>query len=162
PDQVVQEARARLEKRWHLAVTDPDCGDWPFRISLGTPPKAMLERDFRTALTWARNWEEWATARQLALDWRTRLVIGTTQPLPTWSRHWVARPPPRQSPPAPSPRLVIGTTQPLRARVTSPDADAAARVCGDGWPQPLRQARHCMGLVTESFPDADHAQVIRG
>jgi hypothetical protein len=27
PDQVVREARARLEKRWHLAVTDAACGD---------------------------------------------------------------------------------------------------------------------------------------
>jgi hypothetical protein len=130
PDQVVREARARLEKRWHLAVTDAACGDWPFRISLGTPPKATLERDFKTALTWARNWEEWATARQLALDWRKRIVVGTTQPLPT--------------------------------HVTVPDADAAARVCGDGWPQRLNEACRRLALIRDFFPDADHARVIRG
>jgi hypothetical protein len=130
PDQATLEARARLERRWHLAVTDPAWGDWPCRISLGTPPKATLERDFKTALSWARDWEEWATAQRLNLDWRTRIVLGTTQPLPT--------------------------------HVTIPDADAAARVCGDGWPQRLSRARCRLALVRDSFPDAGHAQVIRG
>jgi hypothetical protein len=83
PEQATDEARTRLEKRWHLAITGTASADWPFRIPLGTPPKALLERDFRTALTWARTWEEWAAARQLTLDWRTRIVTGTTQPLPT-------------------------------------------------------------------------------
>ena len=83
PEQATDEARARLEKRWHRAIAGTASGDWPFRISLGTPAEAMLERDFRTALTWARTWEEWAAAAQLTLDWRTRIVTGTTQPLPT-------------------------------------------------------------------------------
>jgi len=83
PEQATDEARTRLEKRWHLAITGTGSPDWPFRIFLGDPPKAMLERDFRTALTWARTWEEWAAARKLTLDWRTRIVTGTTQPLPT-------------------------------------------------------------------------------
>jgi hypothetical protein len=83
PEQATDEARTRLEKRWHLAITGTASADWPFRIPLGTPPKALLERDFKTALTWARTWEEWAAARHLALDWRNRIVTGTTQPLPT-------------------------------------------------------------------------------
>ena len=83
PGQATDQARTRLEKRWHLAITGTASRDWPFRISLGIPPKAMLERDFRTALTWARTWEEWAATRQLILDWRTRIVTGTTQPFPT-------------------------------------------------------------------------------
>jgi hypothetical protein len=83
PEQATDEARTRLEKRWHLAITDTASADWPFRIPLGTPPKALLERDFKPALTWARTWQEWAAARHLALDWRNRIVTGTTQPLPT-------------------------------------------------------------------------------
>ena len=83
PEQATDEARTRLERRWHHAITGTASGGWPFRIPLGTPAKAMLERDFRTALSWARTWEEWAAARQLTLDWRTRIVMGTTQPLPT-------------------------------------------------------------------------------
>ncbi len=83
PEQATDEARTRLQKRWHLAITATASADWPFRIPLGTPPRAVLERDFKTALTWARTWEEWSAARQLTLDWRTRIVTGTTQPLPT-------------------------------------------------------------------------------
>jgi hypothetical protein len=71
--------RGTLAPRHHRRASS----DWPFRIPLGTPPKALLERDFRTVLTWARTWKEWAAARQLTLDWRTRIVTGTTQPLPT-------------------------------------------------------------------------------
>jgi hypothetical protein len=83
PEQATDEARTRLEKRWHLAITGIASADWPFRIPLGTPPKALLELDFKPALTWARTWQEWAAARHLALDWRNRIVTGTTQPLPT-------------------------------------------------------------------------------
>lgn len=83
PEQATDEARTRLEKRWHLAITSTASADWPFRVHLGNPPKQVLERDFKSALTWARTWEEWAAARHLALDWRTRIVTGTTQPLPT-------------------------------------------------------------------------------
>src|SRR6266851_5124850 len=130
PEQATDEARTRLEKRWHLAITGTASADWPFRVPLGNPPKATLERDFRTALTWARTWEEWAAARQLALDWRTRIVTGTTQPLPT--------------------------------HVTIPDADTAARLCGEHWPARLTEARRRLTLVRNSFPRADHARVIRG
>jgi hypothetical protein len=129
PEEATDEARTRLEKRWHLAITGTASGDWPFRIPLGTPPKAMLEREFRTALTWARIWDEWAAARQLALDWRTRIVTGTTQPLPT--------------------------------HVTIPDADAAARLCGDNWTDRLGEARRRLAVVRNAFPHADHAWVIR-
>lgn len=83
PDQATDEARTRLEKRWYLAITGTASADWPFRIFLGNPPKEVLERDFKTALSWARTWEEWAAARQLTLKWHTRIVTGTTQPLPT-------------------------------------------------------------------------------
>ena len=83
PAQVTGEIRSRLEKRWHLAIAGADSGDWPFRAALGTPPKAALEADFQTARTWARTWDDWATAHKLTLDWRTRIVLGTTQPLPS-------------------------------------------------------------------------------
>jgi hypothetical protein len=83
PEQATDETRTRLERRWHLAITGTASEDWPFRVPLGTPPKMLLERDFKTALTWARTWEEWAEVRHLTLDWRTRVVSGTTQPLPT-------------------------------------------------------------------------------
>jgi hypothetical protein len=42
PQQATEEIRSRLEKRWHLAITDESGGDWPHRIALGSPPKATL------------------------------------------------------------------------------------------------------------------------
>jgi hypothetical protein len=83
PQQATEEIRSRLEKRWHLAMTDAPGGDWPCRVALGTPPKATLEADFQKARTWARTWEDWAAQRQLTISWSPRLVLGTTQPMPT-------------------------------------------------------------------------------
>jgi len=83
PAQVTGEIRSRLERRWHLAIAGADSGDWPFRAALGTPPKAALEANFQTARSWARTWDDWETAHKLTLDWRTRIVLGTTQPLPS-------------------------------------------------------------------------------
>jgi hypothetical protein len=83
PQQATEEIRSRLEKRWHLAITDESGGDWPHRIALGSPPKATLEADFQKARTWARTWEDWTAPRQLTTSWSPRIVLGTTQPMPT-------------------------------------------------------------------------------
>lgn len=83
PPQATEEIRARLEKRWHLAIAGTAGGDWPHKIALGTPSKAALEADFQKARIWARTWEDWAAQQQLVLSWSPRLVRGTTQPLPT-------------------------------------------------------------------------------
>jgi len=80
--QVIREIQSRLERRWHLAIADLAAGDWPYRVLLGTPPRAVLEADFQSARAWARTWEEWAAARELAIEWDTRIVLGTTQPMP--------------------------------------------------------------------------------
>lgn len=81
--QVIEEIRSRLEKRWYYAVAGVERGDWPFKVALGTPLKVTLEADFRSAHEWVHTWKEWAAAHGLTLDWRTRLVRGTRQPLPT-------------------------------------------------------------------------------
>ncbi|WP_187365824.1 Wadjet anti-phage system protein JetD domain-containing protein [Trebonia kvetii] len=83
PAQVAAEVRARLEKRWHLAIAAPSRADWPFRCALGAPAGGALEADFQRARAWARNWEDWASANDAVIDWRTRLVRGTTQPMPS-------------------------------------------------------------------------------
>lgn len=83
PQQATEEIRTRLEKRWHLAITDGRGGDWPCRIALGAPSKATLEADFQKARTWARTWEDWAARQRLTISWSPRLVLGTTQPMPT-------------------------------------------------------------------------------
>jgi hypothetical protein len=83
PQQATEEIRSRLEKRWHLAITDVPGGDWPSRVALGAPPKAVLEADFQRARAWARIWEAWAEQHQLTIDWNSRMVLGTTQPMPT-------------------------------------------------------------------------------
>jgi hypothetical protein len=83
PPQVSEEIRSRLDKRWHLAITDAPGGDWPYRVPLGSPPKAVLEADFQSARAWARTWEDWAAEHQVTIDWNTRMVLGTTQPMPT-------------------------------------------------------------------------------
>jgi hypothetical protein len=80
--QATGEIQSRLERHWHLAVADPADRSWPFSVPLGAPPKAALEADFEQARDWARTWENWAAARQLTLKWDTRLVRGTTQPMP--------------------------------------------------------------------------------
>jgi hypothetical protein len=81
--QATEEIQSRLEKRWHLAAAGIDSGDWPFRIALGTPPKAELEADFPAARAWALAWEDWAATQKLKLDWDPRIVHGTTQPMPS-------------------------------------------------------------------------------
>jgi hypothetical protein len=83
PQQATEEIRARLERRWHQAIAGEPGGDWPCRIALGSPPRATLEADFQKARAWARAWEEWGTEQQLTLTWSTRIVLGTTQPMPT-------------------------------------------------------------------------------
>jgi hypothetical protein len=82
PPEVTREIQTRLERRWHLAIADPAAGGWPFRVPLGAPPKTVLEADFKVARAWARTWEEWSADRQLAMDWNTRTVLGTSQPMP--------------------------------------------------------------------------------
>jgi len=82
PSQAIKEVQSRLERRWHLAIVNPATGDWPFRVPLGAPSRAILEADFQSAHAWARTWEDWAAARQLSIDWNTRMVLGTTQPMP--------------------------------------------------------------------------------
>jgi hypothetical protein len=123
------EIQSRLERRWHLTISDPVDGSWPFPVPLGAPPKAALEADFEQARDWARTWEDWAAARQLTLKWDTRLVRGTTQPMPG--------------------HLLI------------PDIDTAARICGQGWPERLAQARHRLEVARGAFPLADHPKIIR-
>jgi hypothetical protein len=129
PEQVTAEIRSRLQKRWHLAAAGLDCGDWPFHVALGAPARATLEADFAAAHCWALNWRDWADTRGLRLEWRTRLVLGTTQPLP--------------------------------ARLAIPDADHAARVCGQDWPDRLAEARRRLALLSAAFPDANHAAAVR-
>ncbi len=81
--QAMREIQSRLERRWHLAIADPAVEDRPFRVPLGMPPKAVLEADFQSARAWALTWEDWAAARQLAVEWNTRIVLGTSQPIPS-------------------------------------------------------------------------------
>ena len=129
PQQVTEEIRTRLDKRWHLAITGAPGGDWPHRVALGMPPRATLEADFQKARAWARTWEDWAAGQQLTISWSGRIVLGTTQPMPT--------------------HLEIA------------DVNAAARVCGQDWPQRLARGCHRLPLIRSDFPLADHARIIR-
>jgi len=74
-------------------------------------------------------WEDWAAQYQLTIDWNTRMVLGTTQPMPT--------------------------------HLEIPDVDAAARLCGQDWPQRLARGRHRLSLARASFPLADHSRIVR-
>ena len=58
-------------------------------------------------------------------------------------------------------RTVLGTKQQLPARLTVPDAHIAARVAGQGWTARLEAALGRLTVLRASFPDADHAAVVR-
>lgn len=72
----------RLSGTWHQVVTGDPTG-WPVRLTLGKPSRADLEARFTQVRGWARDWQTWADAQDLTVEWETRLLHGTRQPLPT-------------------------------------------------------------------------------
>lgn len=83
PSKAAADIGTRLAARWHLTAAGHDDDGWPARIPLGPPGKTALETGFETARTWARDWEDWAAARDVTLDWANRTVRGTIQQMPT-------------------------------------------------------------------------------
>lgn len=82
PTDAVEVVRKRLAAAWAPAAAGEEF-TWNPRVPLlGTVTAAQLTADFPRYAAWAREWSAWAAEWGVELDWRTRRVGGTDQPLP--------------------------------------------------------------------------------
>ena len=84
PEQITADIERRLHNTWNDHLDTPTNPAWPHTFPLGTPPtKAELEKRFDTYQQLALTVRSWASTNELTLTTATRLVHGTSQPIPT-------------------------------------------------------------------------------
>ena len=84
PEQIAADIERRLNNTWNDHLDTSSEPAWPHTFPLGTPPpKADLEQRFEAYQQLALTLRSWASSNDVALTAATRLVHGTSQPIPT-------------------------------------------------------------------------------
>jgi hypothetical protein len=83
PDQVTADVGRRLKTSWNSHLEPAPDPAWPHRFALGEPSKVELEQQFETYQQLSLTLRSWASANDLGIASSTRLVHGTSQPMPT-------------------------------------------------------------------------------
>jgi hypothetical protein len=83
PEEVTLDIERRVKNTWNTNLEAAGGLDWPHTFPLGAPSKANLEKSFHQYQTLSLTLQSWAAQNSLRLTIATRLVMGTTQPLPT-------------------------------------------------------------------------------
>lgn len=86
PQAVTEDIRRRLSGKWHShLVGDEDA--FPHSFPLGRPATADLRADYSAVHTETVQWQDWAKANEVVLDYENRTAKGgTTQAVPTHAR----------------------------------------------------------------------------
>lgn len=83
PAQITAYVERRLKSQWHTNLVGRTDPGWPQTVALGEPAKAELENRFEQYRTASLTLRQWAAEHDLQVRSATRLVRGTTQPIPT-------------------------------------------------------------------------------
>ncbi len=82
PEQVTADIQRRLINTWNTNL-ETDAPDWPHTFPVGATSKVDLESRFDQQQHQALALRDWARQHRLMITDTTRLVYGTTQPIPT-------------------------------------------------------------------------------
>lgn len=83
---VTTDVRRRLANRWHTDLAGVETA-FPHAFSLGRPTATELRQSYSAVHAWTVQWQEWARANDVVLDYETRIATGgTRQTVPTHAR----------------------------------------------------------------------------
>ncbi|RAM37724.1 Wadjet anti-phage system protein JetD domain-containing protein [Arthrobacter globiformis] len=86
PPAVTEDIRRRLSGRWHAHLTGEERA-FPHAFALGRPATSELRADYSAVHAQTVQWQDWARAHEVVLDYENRAAKGrTTQPVPTHAR----------------------------------------------------------------------------
>lgn len=86
PEAIVVDIRRRLAGRWHAHLVGDEAA-FPHAFSLGRPSAADLKADYATIHARIVEWQDWARANRVKLDYENRAAKGgTRQTIPTRAR----------------------------------------------------------------------------
>lgn len=130
PADTRRDIATRLEQSWAKDLTGT-AGSWPHEFGLGL--SSIKKPD-------------------LEIGWTSRY-----HPLIQSWREWAADQPARL---LSKPRYVYTTNQQIPSHLEVSDIDAAASICGDGWPELLARARDRWTRLRDRFPRLDRPDLL--
>lgn len=86
PQAVTEDIRRRLSGKWHSHLVGDEAA-FPHAFALGRPPTSDLRADYSAVHAQTVQWQDWAKAHGVVLDYENRTAKGgTRQSLPTHAR----------------------------------------------------------------------------
>ena len=130
PADIRRDIASRLEQSWAKDLTG-SAGSWPHEFGLGLSSIKKPE---------------------LEIGWTSRY-----HPLIQSWREWAADRPAKL---LSKPRHVYTTKQQIPSHLELNDIDAAAAICGDGWPERLARGRDRLTRMRDRFPGLDRPDLL--